>query len=240
MSDGPVRVRFAFTDRHGGVSTGPFASLNLGDHVGDDAAAVQRNRRILTDRLSIADDRVVWMRQVHGARVAVVDTASPTTIRDVDGLVTKTPGLALGVLVADCVPVILTDDSAGVVGVAHAGRQGLFVGVIDAAVAAMQRLGAAPERIHAVLGPAVCGRCYEVPGELQQAVADRVPAALSATRDGAPALDLVAGIRQRLQDLGVGQIDVDGRCTVEDPDLFSYRRSGTTGRQAGVVLLEAA
>ena len=240
MSDGPVRARSAFTDRHGGVSTGPFASLNLGDRVGDDATAVQHNRQILSHRLGVAHDRVVWMRQVHGADAAVVDSPSATALADVDALATKTPRLALGVLVADCVPVILADDRAGVVGVAHAGRRGVADGVITAAVDAMRRLGATPDQMHVILGPGICGRCYEVSPAIQQSVVTRVPNAATSTRDGAPGLDLAAGIRQQLHDLGVRHIDVDERCTVEDPALFSYRRNGTTGRQAGVVWLELA
>lgn len=240
MSEGPVRVRFAFTDRYGGVSTGPFAFLNLGDHVGDDTTAVQHNREILSHRLGIAPDRVVWMRQVHGAEAAIVDAPRTAAIDHVDAMATRAPRLALGVLVADCVPVILTDGTAGVVGVAHAGRRGVADGVIRSAVAAMQRVGATPDHVHAILGPSICGRCYEVSTEIQQSVVARVPESATSTRDGTPGLDLAAAIRRQLGDLGVHNVDVDGRCTVENPALFSYRRNGTTGRQAGVVWLEVA
>jgi polyphenol oxidase len=238
VRDGPLRARFTFTDRHGGLSTGPYASLNLGEHVGDDVRAVHGNRRILSHRLGVPEDRFVWMRQVHGARVAIVDSPGQAAISDVDAIVTAVPGLALGVLVADCVPVVLADDNAGVIGAAHAGRRGMSEGIVTAAITAMQRLGAEPERLRAVLGPAICASCYEVSAALRDSVANRVPRAVGLTRGGAPALDLAAGIRDQLRGVGVDRVQVDGRCTVEDAALFSYRRNGITGRQAGVVWLE--
>jgi polyphenol oxidase len=240
VRDGPRRARFSFSDRHGGVSTGPYASLNLGDHVGDDPEAVNQNRRILSGRLGIPVDRVVWMRQVHGANVAVVDSPAPSGVADVDAVVSAVPGLGLGVLVADCVPVVLADANAGVVGAAHAGRLGMFHGVVPAVVVAMQQLGAEANRLQVVLGPSVCGRCYAVPYDLQKSVVAKVPQALSTTRDGAPALDLAAGIRAQLRRVGVDHVETDGRCSVEDPTLFSYRRGNTTGRQAAVVWLDLA
>ena len=238
MRDEPFRARFVFTDRHGGVSTGPYASLNLGAHVGDDPRAVRENRDILSGQLGVPVDRLVWMHQVHGARVALIDSPVTEPVPDVDAVVTAVPGLALGVLAADCLPVMLADGAVGVIGAAHAGRCGVLAGVVPAAVAAMQRLGAEPERVRAVLGPAICGHCYEVPTVLRDSVAEQLPTTASATRNGAPALDLAAGIRSQLHDVGVNQVGVDPRCTMEDPALFSYRRSVVTGRQAGLVWLE--
>jgi copper oxidase (laccase) domain-containing protein len=122
-------ARFAFTDRYGGVSTGPYAELNLGGHVGDDAAAVVTNRHRVAERIGMPAGQVLYMNQVHGADVAVVDGPWEGRAPDVDAMITSRPGVVLAVLVADCVPVLLADRTAGVVGVAHAGRPGLAAGV---------------------------------------------------------------------------------------------------------------
>ena len=154
-----------------------------------------------------------------------------------DALVTSTPGLALGVLVADCVPVLLADAAAGVVAAAHAGRRGVAASIVAAVTAHMRARGADPGRTTAWVGPAICGGCYEVPEAMQADVARVVPAAAAVTRAGRPALDLPAAVVDQLNAAGVLDVRRDGRCTAEDPDLFSYRRDGRTGRTAGVVLL---
>ena len=225
------------TDRRGGRSRPPYDSFNLGDHVGDAPDAVAANRSRLARELGVPEDRLVWMRQVHGSGVAVVDRAAPAALPDTDALVTATPGLVLCVLVADCVPVLLADPVAGVVAAVHAGREGVRQGVVPATLAAMTRLGARPHRVTALLGPAVCGACYEVPAALQGEVARDVPAAAVRTRKGTPGLDLRAGLAAVLQAAGVDEVVHDPRCTVEDPLLFSHRRDGVTGRQAGLVWL---
>lgn len=230
------------TDRSGGVSAGPYAGLNLGAHVGDDPAAVAANRAELAARCGLSVERLVFMRQVHGREVAVVDGPLPGEVQRVDALVTAQPELALVVVVADCVPVLLGDPVAGVVAVAHAGRPGVALGVVPATVEAMVGLGAMRERIEVQLGPSVCGNCYEVPGAMQDAVAAVVPQARSTTRSGTAGLDLRAGVIAQLAAAGV---PVDGEplrpvCTLEDPSCFSYRRDGVTGRQAGVVWLTHA
>lgn len=235
--------RFVLTDRVGGISSGAWAGRNLGDHVGDDPVAVRHNRTGLAVQLGVERDNLVWMRQVHGARVQVVTDGSPGDVPDVDALVTDRPGLALAVLVADCVPVLLADDEAaahGVAAVAHAGRAGVELGVVPATLAAMRSRGALPSRVRALLGPAVCAGCYEVPAQLQEQVCAVVPQARARTRAGTPALDLRAAVLAQLLAAGVGRVEVDGRCTVEDPELFSYRRERTTGRFAAVAVLTAA
>lgn len=228
---------YAFTDRYGGVSAAPYDELDLGDHVGDDPAAVAENRRRLAAALDIGADRLVLMQQVHGRDVAVVD--GPRDADDppvADALVTRTPGLALVVLVADCVPVLLAARRGDVVGVVHAGRKGVAAGVVTATVEAMAALGARPDRMVAVVGPAVCGPCYEVPAGLADEVAAAVPATRATSRAGTPALDLRAGVGAQLVAAGVRTVEVDPWCTVESPDLYSHRRDGVTGRFAGVVL----
>ncbi|MFF5566809.1 peptidoglycan editing factor PgeF [Streptomyces sp. NPDC012623] len=232
-------AHFAFTDRWGGVSAAPYDQLNLGGAVGDDSAAVLANRERAAKSLALDPARVVWMNQVHGREVAVVE--GPWTGEDipaVDALVTAGRGTALAVLTADCVPLLLADPAAGVVAAAHAGRPGLVAGIVPAAVEAMIALGARPEGITALSGPAVCGRCYEVPAAMRDEVAAAVPAAGCETGWSTPAVDIVAGVHAQLADLGVKDRRRSEVCTLESPDHYSYRRDRTTGRLAGYVWLD--
>ncbi|MES9540282.1 peptidoglycan editing factor PgeF [Actinomadura sp. NPDC000600] len=229
-------VGAGFTGRTGGVSGPPYDSLNLGGAVGDDPAAVLDNRRRAAAALGADPERIVFMRQVHGAEVAFADS---TDIPDpVDAVVTTVPGLALAVLVADCAPVLVADAAAGVVGAAHSGRPGTAAGVVPALVKAMCERGADPARMTAAIGPAACGRCYEVPESMRDEVAATVPAAYATTSKGTPGLDIRAGVAEQLASAGVARVTADPRCTIEDPDLFSYRREGRTGRFAGFVWLK--
>ncbi|MGW4034037.1 peptidoglycan editing factor PgeF [Streptomyces sp. NPDC004838] len=231
-------AHFAFTDRWGGVSAVPYEELNLGGAVGDDPAAVRANRAVAAKELGLEPDGVVWMNQVHGKDVAKVDGPwGDGPIPSVDGLVTARRGLALAVLTADCTPVLLADPVAGVVAAAHAGRPGMVAGIVPATVEAMTSLGASPERIIARTGPAVCGRCYEVPAEMRALVAAAEPAAWSVTSWGTPAVDVTAGVHAQLEALGVRDRQASGVCTLESSDHYSYRRDRTTGRLAGYVWL---
>ncbi|MGY1632095.1 peptidoglycan editing factor PgeF [Geodermatophilus sp. SYSU D01186] len=232
-----VRPRRVVTDRRGGRSRAPYDSFNLGGHVGDDPADVAANRQRLARELGVDADHLVWMDQVHGTGVAVVDGPVDGPLPATDALVTRTPGLVLCVLVADCVPVLLADSRAGVVAAVHAGREGVRQGVVPAALAAMTGLGARAADVTALLGPAVCGACYEVPRAMQAEVARIAPSAAVRTRRGTPGLDLRAGLAELLRGAGVGQVVHDPRCTAEDRFLFSHRRDGVTGRQAGVTWL---
>ena len=225
------------TDRRGGRARPPYDTFDLGDHGGDDPADVAANRARLTRELGVPGDRLVWMQQVHGTGVAVVDGPVEAPLPATDALVTRTPGLVLCVLVADCVPVLLADPVAGVVAAVHAGREGVRRGVVPATLAAMARLGSRPADATALLGPAVCGADYEVPREMQAEVAAVAPAAAVPTRRGTVGLDLRAGLAEILGRAGVTEVVHDPRCTVEDPQLFSHRRDGVTGRQAGLVWL---
>jgi YfiH family protein len=154
----------------------------------------------------------------------------------VDALVTADAGLPIGVLVADCMPVLLSDPVAGVVGAAHAGRRGLVAGVLQATLQAMNGLGAEPSRTTAVIGPSICGCCYEVPEAMREEVAAAVPGTACETSAGTPGLDLVAGALGVLRKAGVDATAM-GICTAEDDRFYSYRRDGVTGRFAGVVML---
>lgn len=218
------------TSRDGGTSMPPYAGLNLGDHVGDDPEAVSVNRRLLASRVGRP---VQFMRQVHGAQVSLVRAPGPPP--EADAMVTDAAGVALAVLVADCVPVMF--ESPAAVGVAHAGRQGMAAGVLAATLEIFDELGVDRSSIDVTLGPAICGRCYEVPADMRADVQRRVPGSGSETRAGTPALDLRAGLRAQLATAGVGRVVVSDRCSAESGDLYSYRRDGLTGRFAGLAWL---
>lgn len=225
-----------FTDRHGGVSAPPYGSRNLGGMVGDDLAAVAENRAKTAEEFGL--ERVVFMRQVHGTDVAYVTGPFGEHPPALDAVFTDRPGLGLAVLVADCAPVLVADPVSGLIGGAHSGRPGTQAGVVPALVEAMAARGAEPSRMVALIGPSACGLCYEVPEALREEVAAAVPEARATTRRGTPAVDIRAGIAAQLHRAGVPDVRHDDRCTIESPDLYSYRREQRTGRLAGYIWLE--
>ena len=231
-------IRRVTTTRAGGASAPPFDTFNLGDHVGDDPAAVAANRARLASAIGLPGDRVVWMNQVHGAHVEVVTGPRTDPVEDTDALVTTTPRLALAVVTADCVPVLLGDARAGVVAAVHAGRVGAAEGVVLRTVEAMLAQGAHIADISVLLGPAVSGANYEVPAKMAADVEAQLPGSRTRTARGTPGLDLRAGIARQLIGAGIKAIDADPRCTVADPKLFSHRRGAPTGRLASVVWME--
>ncbi|GAA3558529.1 peptidoglycan editing factor PgeF [Streptomyces osmaniensis] len=232
-------AHFAFTDRWGGVSAAPYEELNLGGAVGDGPGTVTANRDIAAKSLGLDPGDVVWMNQVHGSDVTVVDGPwRDRPVPEVDAIVTTRRGLALAVLTADCVPVLLADPVAGIAAAAHAGRPGMIAGVVPAVLRAMTELGADPARIVARTGPAVCGRCYEVPDAMRAEVAAEEPTAYAETSWGTPAVDVAAGVHAQLARLGVHDRAQSPVCTLESGDHFSYRRDRTTGRLAGYVWLD--
>ncbi|MCS7478345.1 peptidoglycan editing factor PgeF [Umezawaea endophytica] len=233
-----MRIRRVLTTREGGVSTAPYDSFNLGDHVGDDPTAVSANRERLAEGIGLDPTRLVWMEQVHGRTVTTVTAPLDSPAEATDALVTAEPNLALVVLTADCVPVLLGDPTTGVIGAVHAGRVGARVGVVPAAVKAMTDLGAKPENIEVLLGPAVCGKCYEVPAAMMADVEKHLPGSASKSRAAKPALDLRAGLWAQLAALGIGKLGVDPRCTFEERTLFSHRREPGTGRLGGVIWVD--
>ncbi|MGZ4557427.1 MAG: peptidoglycan editing factor PgeF [Mycobacteriaceae bacterium] len=233
-----IRVRRVVTTRSGGRSAAPYESFNLGDHVGDNPVAVAANRQRLAEGIGLPAERLVWMEQVHGRTVVVVDGPQDGPVPATDALVTAVPGLALVVMAADCVPVLLADERTGVIAAAHAGRVGARIGIIGRTLEAMRSLGARTEHISALLGPAVCGRCYEVPAHMQADVEAHLPGSASRTRAGAPALDVRAGLRRALLAEGIAAVAQDPRCTMESAELFSHRRQAPTGRLAGVIWSE--
>lgn len=232
-------VRAGFSGRPGGFSQAPYDALNLGLGVGDEPTAVTANRSALAAACGLALADLTWMRQVHGSDVWYAGAGAAEPPGPVDAMFTDVPGRALCVLVADCVPVLIADPEARIVGVAHAGREGLAAGVVPALVSAMTAAGARPARMRALTGPAICGACYEVPAELQARVGAAVPAAACTTAAGTCGLDIPAGVRAQLELAGVDEAGADGRCTRESPGLYSYRRDGRTGRGAGLIWLAA-
>lgn len=237
---GPVAV--AFTDRFGGEgTTGPLDLAEPAEdgHVraGGSAGLERTLEQVVSALAPDGPSTVVRMRQVHGADVVTVDRAALSTLGVeppvADGLVTDLPGVALLVRVADCVPVLLADVDRGVVGAAHAGRQGLARGVVPATVERMRALGA--EQLVAWIGPHVCGRCYEVPAGMREEVAAVVPESFAETSWGTPALDVGAGILAQLTADSVEVVDV-ARCTLEDDALHSYRRDGAEAGRLGALV----
>lgn len=229
-------ARVAFTDRFGGASKPPYGELNLGTAAGPDVDGVRANFRLIADEFGVAVENVALLHQVHGRDVHVVrpgDELPMSPAPQADGLVTTRSDVVLAVRAADCLPVLLSGD--GVIGAAHSGRKGMYVGIVPATVDAMRDLGAS--HITAVLGPYACGKCYEVPGEMRAEVAERVPASYSETSWGTPALDVAAGVKAQLAELGVEVVDATS-CTIESENLYSYRREGPeSGRMAGLIKL---
>lgn len=179
--------------------------------------------------------RVAYMQQVHGADVAYV--TAPGVHPAVDAVFTDRPGLALGVVAADCAPVLIT--TAGMVGAAHSGRTGTVAGVVPALVRAMVSQGADVRAMTAWIGPNACGACYEVPAKMRADVTAAVPLAWATTRHGTPSVDIRAGIVGQLEALGITDVQHDDRCTIESPQLWSYRRDKRSGGNFGFVWLSA-
>ena len=245
----PAGVRVATTTRAGGVSREAFASLNLGDHVGDEPDAVRVNRQRLAQALP-GDVSVNWLAQEHGTQVVKASaTAAAATTPVADACWTDRPRLACAVLTADCLPVLLCSGDGRTVAAVHAGWRGLVAGVIEATVRAV---ASDPRDLHVWLGPAIGPAAFEVGAEVREAF---IRAAHAAGRDRQadaacfqPGLrpdrylaDIVALARVRLGALGVSRIQTDSRCTVSEPDAFySFRRDGRTGRMASLVYIDPA
>ena len=235
------RIRWAFADRLAvdGVasSSSPYDAFNVADHVGDDPDAVRAHRDALAAAVGVPGHRLVSMAPVHGNDVGEVGSPQTEPVPEVDALVTRVPGIALLTVAADCVPVMMGDSDAGVVAVVHAGWRGIRSDVVGTALTSMLELGAEPSRIRAVVGPAVCGLCYDVPRERYDEVVAVAPAAAAVAREGRWGLDLRAAAVDRLRRAGVA-VSLHGGCTLEHSELYSYRRDHLTGRHGGVVALE--
>ena len=231
----PPPVRALSTLRDGGVSAPPYASLNLGAHVGDQPQAVTENRRRLREAADLPAEPL-WLSQVHGTRVLDLDGAQVSG--PADGALTRRPGRVCAVLTADCLPILLAGTAGDGVAVAHAGWRGLSTGVIEATVGA---LGVDPASLLAWLGPAIGPRHFEVGAEVRDALLKDDPEAGAAFEKGPRdrfMADLYALARRRLRRLGIEQIYGGGECTYAQSDrYFSYRRDALTGRQATLIWL---
>jgi len=230
-------IRHGFFTRRGGVSEGVYASLNCGGNsLGDTTARVAENRRRAMVEMGLNPADLCTIRQVHSPEVVTVTDLWNSPAPRADGMVTSLPGLTLGILTADCAPVLLADSQADIIGAAHAGWRGARAGVIEATVAAMEVLGAQASRINAAIGPCIAQASYEVGETFQQLFVNTDAANVALFVDGSNGrahFDLTGFVRQRLISAGVSQISVLARDTcTEVQDFFSYRRSckeGTAG-----------
>ena len=240
-------IAHGFFGRTGGVSQGLYASLNCGPGSKDDRGAVIENRKRATAALS-HDARLVTLYQIHSAdAVTVTEPWEITKNPKADAFATDRPGIALGILAADCAPVLLADAEAGVIGAAHAGWGGAFAGITDAAISAMRRLGAAPERIRAAIGPCISQTAYEVGPEFEArfraAAAANARFFLPSLRAGHWQFDLEAYVANRLNQAGVTSIERLSACTyAREDEFFSYRRATHLaepdyGRQLSAIML---
>ncbi len=217
------------TTRHGGVSTGSYAQCNLGLHVGDDPDRVARNRGAVV--AATGQDGVQWLDQVHGIDVVRVDAVGPVVTGD--AVWTDRPGVALAVTVADCVPAVVCDAGGTIAAVVHCGWRGAVGGIVELAVG---ELPVPPEELYVWLGPAICGRCYEVRRDVYDRAGDG-PTFRRARKD-TWRFDLPEFVARRFETLGVREVVRSGLCTRCDDRFFSHRRDGVTGRSAAVVWLD--
>ena len=237
LLDGLPGVRYGFFGSRGGVSTGLYASLNGGQGSGDDPGAVRENRRRVAGALGVAEAALVSAFQCHSDRaVAVTEPWTRETRPRCDAMVTDRPGIGLGVLAADCGPVLLADAEAGVVGAAHAGWKGALAGVLPNAVAAMERLGADRSRIVAALGPCIRQASYEVgpefPAPFLEQDEDNARYFCAGARAGHFQFDLGGYIVAQLEAAGLAAVYDTGLDTYANPDrLFSYRRNTHRGHR---------
>lgn len=245
-------VRHGFFTRRGGASSGIYAGLNCGPGSADQREIVALDRARVAEAMDVAPAALLSLHQIHSDRVVVAEDAGWTERPQADAMVTATPGLALGVLTADCAPVLLADVEAGVIGAAHAGWRGAFDGVLEETVAAMAKLGARPARIHAAVGPTISHKAYEVGPEFFDRFRDenrgwerfftRDQSEIYQERgadgnfrlvqrgDGALLFNLPGFVLQRLRDAGVAEAGWIGACTYSEPERFySYRRTTHAG-----------
>ena len=248
LLDRSAGVAHGFFTREGGVSQGLYASLNCGFGSGDDKALVARNRARVSDALQVGHERLMTVHQCHSADVLILrELHDVLNAPKADALACAIPGVALGVLTADCAPVLFADAAAGVVGAAHAGWQGALSGVCEATLAAMESLGAQRANIVAAIGPAISQAAYEVGPEFHARFTGQGDASffIRAARDGYFMFDLAGYIAARLHKAGTGHVENLRICTYADPQrFFSYRRTThraepVYGRQISAIALEA-
>jgi hypothetical protein len=235
LLDHDTGIRHAFFNREGGVSGGFFESLNCGFGSGDAAESVAQNRAIAMERLGFSPDRLVTCHQTHSTMVVTVEKPWPREAAPrADGLVTRRSGIALGILTADCAPILFEDAVARVIGAAHGGWRGALAGIVEATLDRMESLGAQRARIRAGIGPCIAQASYEVGPEFPQPFLSDDPASTAyfapALRSGHFMFDLPGYIERRLARAGIATVDRAAHDTVaEDTQFFSYRRACLRG-----------
>ncbi|NLC28680.1 MAG: peptidoglycan editing factor PgeF [Campylobacteraceae bacterium] len=222
-----------FTNRHGGVSEGVYKSNNLAFHVKDNPLNVTKNRTHMCKTLGIEENNLIYMNQVHGTNIKIVDKPSKKAILECDGVFTKTVELALMVQVADCTPVLIYAPDEGAIGAFHAGRAGAFEGIIPKALGILKETFKVDlKTLHVWLGPSIGQCCYEISGNVLDSAKSSFGKHIYRNH-----LDISAILCEQLQENGVTQIYRDNRCSACDTNYFSYRRDGSCGRQAGIIML---
>ena len=229
-------IRHGFFTRQGGVSKGMYGSLNCGLGSRDDAESVRQNRALVAETLGVPAGRLLTLYQIHSATAVIVDKPWNGEAAEADALVTRTPGLAIGALTADCAPILLCDPQARVIAAAHAGWRGALSGVAEATIAAMEELGAKRERVVSVIGPSISQRAYEVGADYVDRFLAEEPASeaffMTDESSGEPHFDLSGYVAERLSRAGVGSVSDLGLCTYcDETRLFSYRRSQHHGEE---------
>ncbi|MGH6827263.1 peptidoglycan editing factor PgeF [Methyloceanibacter sp.] len=229
-------IRHGFFTRQGGVSKGIYGSLNCGLGSRDDAENVRQNRILVAETLGVVPERLLTLYQIHSATALIVDKPWNGDAAEADALVTRTPGLAIGALTADCAPVLFCDPEARVIATAHAGWRGALFGVVEATVASMEQLGAKPERMVAVIGPTISQRAYEVGTDYVERFLAEEPSSapffMTDDSSGEPHFDLAGYVAERLARAGIGAVSDLGLCTYcDETRLFSYRRSQHHGEE---------
>ena len=222
-----------FFTRHGGVSSGLFKGLNCGEGSSDQAEAIKTNRKLVAGAMNVAEQNFITVHQIHSANVITVAEPFAGSKPKADAIVSNTKGLAIGILTADCAPILLSDPNTGIVGAAHSGWQGAVKGIARSTVAKMVELGADLGNIQAVVGPCISQKNYEVGKEFLEKFLNEdhnFMKFFSTGKDGKYHFDLPSFCLQSLRDTGVNNAEWTGHCTYEDSDRFySYRRATHSG-----------
>ncbi len=227
------KAHWSFFGRHGGVSKVPYNSLNVADHVEDNIDDVNRNREILSEYLEMP---LVFIGATHSSNVVNVKSEYPIIHKDTDALVTRETNLGLVIMSADCAPIVLVDPTAHVVGVVHAGWQGMLIGVVENSIEGMLDLGAETHNMKAIIGPTISAKNFSATKERYEEVKSKEPSAAVVLSNGEYAVDIRKGVKNQLANYQIKTTDLN-ICTFENTDVFSFRRDPVTGRNATVVWL---
>lgn len=227
------KAQWSFFGRQGGVSKKPFDTLNIADHVEDNIEDVNKNRELLSEFLEMP---LVFIGATHSPNVVNVKSEYPIIHKDTDALVTREKNLGLVIMSADCAPIVLVDPIAHVVGVVHAGWQGMLVGVVENSVEGMLDLGAETQNMKAIIGPTISAKNFSATKERFEEVKSKEPSAAVILPNGELAVDIRKGVKTQLAKYQIKTTDLN-ICTFENKELFSFRRDAVTGRNATIAWL---